>query len=270
MGEGLLFEISPIGSGALRSYLRSISTIASSPMTVAPASVRRDECGDAEISPLKKRNARNHLMVHVKKSAPAGKKPKAKKPKAKAPKRAAKPVAPEPEPDEAGPDWAAIRLLYEDRSNALTAIADFAGVSAQKVIRHATVNGWQSRTAAKYRDAPASELMGSALKPVRLATRLKRLIAREIESIEGEIAHERDAVEKERDARRLSTLVRSLEKLNDIKAAKAKREPKSGDTAEDAEALRAELERRLARIAAGDNAGGVPCEPRPEGNGLAA
>lgn len=211
-------------------------------MTVTLASVRHDECGDAEISPLKKRNARNHLMVHVKKSVSGA----------------------------AKFDWVEIRRDYEDIEKPLAETAAKAGMNWQKLVGIAKAAGWKPRTPPAKPAPPASELGGSSLAPSKLATRLKRLIAREIESIEGEIAHERDAVEKERDARRLSTLVRSLEKLNDIKAAKAKREPKSGDSAEDAEALRAELERRLARIAAGDNAGGVPGEPDPEGDGLAA
>ncbi len=181
-------------------------------------------------------------MVHVKKSAPG-------EPKV---------------------DWAEIRRDYEDIEKPLAETAANAGMSWQKLVYLARGAGWTPRTPPDKPSPPASELGGSSLAPSKLATRLKRLIAREIESIEGEIAHERDAVEKERDARRLSTLVRSLEKLNDIKAAKAKREPKSADGAEDGGALRAELERRLARIAAGDGASEISREPESGGDGLAA
>jgi hypothetical protein len=198
--------------------------------------------GPAKISPLKKRNARNHLMAHVKKSACGGLKV----------------------------DWAEIRRDYEDLDKPLAETTAKAGMTSQKLVCLARGAGWMLRKPPDASARPASELMGSALKPVHLATRLKRLIAREIESIESEIAHERDAVEKERDARRLSTLVRSLEKLNDIKAAKAKREPKSGDPAEDSDAMRAELEGRLARLAAGDGARGISGEPDAGGNAMAS
>jgi hypothetical protein len=204
--------------------------------------MRRQRKENTRISPLKKRNARNHLMVHVKKSASG----------------------------EVKPDWADIRRDYEDIEKPLAKTAAKAGMTSQKLVCLARGAGWMLRKPPEVSARPASELAGSALKPAHLATRLKRLIAREIESIEGEIAHERDAIEKERDARRLSTLVRSLEKLNDIKAAKAKREPKSGDTAEDSDAMRAELERRLARLAAGEGAGGISGQPDASGDGLAS
>ena len=163
------------------------------------------------------------------------------------------------------PGWAAIRHLYEDRSVPLADVAKKAGMAWQKVSRHAAQSGWKMRTPPPAPDAPAGELTGAALMPSKLAARLKRLIAREIEAIEGENARTRDAAQKERDARRLGSLVRSLEKLNDIKAAKIKRDPKSGTDRCDGEAMRAELERRLARLAAG--AGEESLSARPDGGG---
>jgi hypothetical protein len=163
-------------------------------------------------------------------------------------------------------DWAEIRRDYEDAAAPLDRTAAKAGMTKQKLIRLASGAGWKPRTPAK-KHKPAAELNGGALKPASLAARLKRLIAREIEAIEGESTSARDAAEKERDARRLASLVRTLEKLKDIKASKTKR--KDADAKDDGDDLRAELHRRLARLAAGDGAGGIPGEPWAARDGMA-
>lgn len=164
--------------------------------------------------------------------------------------------------------WPAIRRAYEDSAVPLAATAAKAGMSPQKLIRHAIDAGWKMRTPPK-KAKPAADLKGGALKPSSLAARLKRLIAREIEAIEGESTGERDPAEKERDARRLSSLVRSLEKLNDIKAAKLKNPKGSGGKEEDGDALRTELQRRLARLAAGDGVEAVSGKSVAGGGGVA-
>ncbi|MCE9649556.1 MAG: hypothetical protein K8R18_08040 [Parvibaculum sp.] len=170
------------------------------------------------------------------------------------------------------PDWAAIRPRYEDADQPLTEIADEAGVSWQSIAAHAKRNGWALRQPPKSPTRRAADLAGAALMPSKLASRLKRLIAREIDAIEGESTEDRPALERERDARRLSSLVRSLEKLNDIKAAKEKRDPRRADnrTGGGDGAMRAELARRLARIAAGGGPDGVSGEPEPGGDGVAS
>lgn len=152
------------------------------------------------------------------------------------------------------PDGAKIRAAYEDISVPLSETAKAAGVSAQALVARARREGWRSRTPMPVKPAPAAELTGAAMKPSSLATRLKRLIAREIEAIEGESTKKREAAEKERDARRLSSLVRSLEKLKDMKSGKDKTDRKKD---EDGDALRTELQRRLSRIAAAADEGGV-------------
>ncbi len=156
--------------------------------------------------------------------------------------------------------WVAIRRAYEDGAVPLVETAAKAGVSTQKLIRHATDAGWKMRTPPK-KAKPAAELKGGALRPTSLAARLKRLIAREIEAIEGESTGARDPAEKERDARRLSSLVRSLEKLNDIKAAKLKNPKGSKGKEEDGDALRTELQRRLARLATGSGVEAISRQP---------
>src|SRR3569623_1908005 len=134
-------------------------------------------------------------------------------------------------------------------------VAAGTGMAWQKIAAYAARHGWRMRkprTRAQKDDA----LRDAGLAPTRLATRLKRLIAREISSIENEDMSERPAADRERDARRLASLVRSLEKLNDIKAAKNKREREAEEGEPDEEAIQAELERRFDRLAAaGDKSG---------------
>lgn len=89
----------------------------------------------------------------------------------------------------------------------------------------------------------------------KLAARLTRLIAREITDLERQRAVSRDEAEGERQARRLATLVRSIDKLNEIEQAarRAKKDDPSADNekrrAEEA-ALRIGLESRLTRLLA--------------------
>lgn len=159
-------------------------------------------------------------------------------------------------------DWAEIRRDYEDLSVPLSETAAKAGLPWQTLARIAAGAGWKMRKAPPKPDAPAAELVGAALQPTKLAARLKRLIAREIEAIEGESTQARDPAEKERDARRLSSLVRSLEKLNDIKASKSKRPKETDGKEEDGDVLKAELHRRLARLRAAGSESAISREPQ--------
>jgi hypothetical protein len=89
----------------------------------------------------------------------------------------------------------------------------------------------------------------------KLAARLTRLIAREISDLERQRTVSRDEAEGERQARRIATLVRSIDKLNEIEQAarRAKKDDPSADNekrrAEEA-GLRTALESRLARLLA--------------------
>jgi len=84
----------------------------------------------------------------------------------------------------------------------------------------------------------------------QLATRLRDLIEREIADIEIEKSGKRAAADQERAARRLASLVRSLEKLNEIDHAdKARRDARAAARQSEGEDHRAELESRLARLA---------------------
>lgn len=84
----------------------------------------------------------------------------------------------------------------------------------------------------------------------QLASRLRDLIEREIADIEIEKSRKRAAADQERAARRLASLVRSLDKLNEIDHAdKARRDARAAARATQEEDHRAELESRLARLA---------------------
>lgn len=105
----------------------------------------------------------------------------------------------------------------------------------------------------------------------KLAARLTRLIAREISDLERQRTVSRDEAEGERQARRIATLVRSIDKLNEIEQAarRAKKDDPSGDNekrrAEDA-ALRIGLESRLARLLASVDEARLPALPDTAGS----
>ncbi len=218
----------------LRTYFQFISGIAR----------RIQKHLHTEISSLNKRNAANHLQVHMKKS-----------------------VKP---PAVAEPDWAAIRKRYECLSVPITEVAEGTGMTWQRIAMHAKRNGWEMRKPRNAKEKEAA-VESANIAPMRLSTRLKRLIAREIEAIESEDTAERPAADRERDARRLASLVRSLDKLNDLKANKAKRDEKAdGEEGSDSGTdHRAELERRFARLVAAGATEQLPREPEPGGDGLA-
>lgn len=146
----------------------------------------------------------------------------------------------------------------------VAALAEEYGMTRQRLTSHAVKLGWQMRQVHRTPQQIAADLVGAQLMPSRLASRLKRLIAREIDAIEGETLADRPAVERERDARRLASLVRSLEKLNEIKARKEKQEGKSDGERATSEDLSAELERRFARFHDEADKGCVFGEPEPE------
>jgi hypothetical protein len=104
----------------------------------------------------------------------------------------------------------------------------------------------------------------------KLAARLTRLIAREISDLERQRTVSRDEAEGERQARRIATLVRSIDKLNEIEQAarRAKKDDPSADNekrrAEEA-GLRTALESRLARLLAAMDEMRLPALPDTAG-----
>lgn len=162
-----------------------------------------------------------------------------------------------PEKGELKPvDWAHIAQVYQTDEK-LANIAKEYGITTQKIVAHAQRQGWPLRyerqQATKQKRSP-----GSA-DPATLRKRLTGLVERQIAEIEGRLADAAASRDHERDARTLSNLTRTLDKLIELKRAAATdraeakhmREKANGDDrAKSDDALRQDLARRLSRIAA--------------------
>ncbi|WP_041535846.1 hypothetical protein [Parvibaculum lavamentivorans] len=168
-------------------------------------------------------------------------------------------------------DWETIRAEYEIGTRKLTEIGADHGISYNKILGRARSESWPKRGEVAQEVALAAELPDDA---EALAARLTRLIAREIADIERQSKVTRDDAEGERQARRLSSLVRSIDKLHEIEQAARlakKHDPatdKARRLAED-KRLRAELEQRLARLFAAADADGIRERADAEGSAAA-
>ncbi|WP_293207986.1 hypothetical protein, partial [Parvibaculum sp.] len=144
------------------------------------------------------------------------------------------------------------------------------GIHYNKIIGRARAEQWPKRGEVEEPQKVATELPEDA---EALAARLTKLIAREIADLERQRKTERDEAEGERQARRLATLVRSIDKLGEIEQAarRAKKDDPAADRARrraEDDAIRAALESRLARLAAVAETAPVPEEA--DGAGSAA
>ena len=160
-------------------------------------------------------------------------------------------------------DWETIRADYEIGKRPLDEIALEHRITRQKISSRARAENWPKRGEVAEEQRLETELPQDA---EALAARLTKLIAREIADIERQRKTMRDEAEGERQARRLATLVRSIDKLHEIeKAARlAKRNDPEADKARrraEDESIRAELESRLSRLAGGGGKGRVPQKP---------
>ncbi|WP_293211006.1 hypothetical protein [Parvibaculum sp.] len=178
-------------------------------------------------------------------------------------------VTPKPLSDE-DIDWETIRAEYEIGKRPLPEIALEHGIHYNKIIGRARAEQWPKRGEVEEPQKVATELPEDA---EALAARLTKLIAREIADLERQRKTERDEAEGERQARRLATLVRSIDKLGEIEQAarRAKKDDPAADRARrraEDDAIRAALESRLARLAAVAETAPVPEEA--DGAGSAA
>lgn len=165
-------------------------------------------------------------------------------------------------------DWETIRAEYEIGTRLLSEIARDHGIHSNKILGRARKETWPKRAEVTQETALATELPEDA---EALAARLTKLIAREIADIERQSRVTRDDAEGERQARRLSSLVRSIDKLHEIEQAArlAKKHDPASDKAKRAaedKHLRAELEQRLARLFAAADADGVRERADAEGS----
>lgn len=170
---------------------------------------------------------------------------KAKTPPAAKPRliKVAKPCA--RKPDDAGIDWDRIRVDYEIGARKLKAIGLEHGITSQKIAARARHENWPKRAEAA--EAPPPKTGGELPEDAEaLATRLTKLIAREIADVEGQRRITRDDAEGERQARRLASLVRSIDKLHEIE--QAARQAKKNDPDSDRKKRRDEDERILAGL----------------------
>ena len=154
-------------------------------------------------------------------------------------------------------DWETIRADYEIGKRRLSEVGFEHGIHYNRIIARAKKENWPKRGEVVEDKRLETELPQDA---EALAARLTKLIAREIADIERQRKTERDEAEGERQARRLATLVRSIDKLHEIeKAARlAKRNDPEADKAKrraEDELIRAELESRLARLLDGGGKG---------------
>jgi hypothetical protein len=169
-----------------------------------------------------------------------------------------------------------IKKEYVANKRLLQEIAAEYGVSWQAISMRARLEGWPLRngSAGAPPVMPPREIdeRGDLVTPKQLGLRLRRIIANEIADIENR-SHSEDDAEREKTVRRLASLTRSLDKLKLIKRPEQEKsgdgKTKRGDAAGGA-SLRAELERRLARLHAGGKEDGVSGEPVGSGDGLAS
>jgi len=158
-------------------------------------------------------------------------------------------------------DWAALREAYVDGTQSISEICDRFKLTRSTLYARIRAEGWPLRcdrcdTAALFAQ-PASGAAGAGpARTERLVGRLFSALERQMSEIELRLngsARDRDAAMRERDARTLSSLVRTLEKLRALDAAA----PNAG-TAADARNLEPESVVRMRQAIARRLAGIIP------------
>lgn len=165
-------------------------------------------------------------------------------------------------------DWDRIEQAYRG-SEPLADVGARYGITMQKIVAHARREDWPLRGARKTKTLRGA---GHAHKTKQasaaaLMKRLTRLVEQQIDDIEKRLKRKAASQDHERDARTLSNLTRTLDKLIELKRsaeadraarARAKRDDRKATGSDrDEDALRADLAGRLARLAAAGNRDGV-------------
>ncbi len=155
-------------------------------------------------------------------------------------------------------DLESVRADYELSLDGAAAVAKRAGLSAATLRRLAEQGGWSRLDA----DGLEPDLEWKDID--RMASRVLRTLSRKLREIEKDVVRDRSPAEDRserlgRDARTLDTLARTLERIADMqsKGAKAAKEGGGGDD----DRARAELERRLDRLASERDASAAPRKP---------
>lgn len=174
-------------------------------------------------------------------------------------------------------DWVEIERAYQtDRK--VAEIATQYGLTRQVLVATAKAKQWTLRKDRGKQAEKRPHRKGDGKKSVTsaaLRVRLTRLVERQIHEIEDQIETVGSGADRERAARTLSNLTRTLEKLvelrraarqerqarqRDLEQAKSK---KAGVNGTEHRNIRRELERRLARLSTGNRAAEVSGEPQP-------
>lgn len=169
--------------------------------------------------------------------------------------------------DETEIDWGAVEDAWRDPARKITEIAGEIGITRQRLAVEAHKRDWPPRLSmtprGRTRAAKISETagkIGGAVRRGAMAARLKRLIESEIADVEREY-RSGDAAKREGAAKRLNSLVRSLDKLREIEASakgiaadgRSEAEKREAEREEE-DKLRAELSERFRRLVAANNA----------------
>lgn len=181
-------------------------------------------------------------------------------------------------------DWAAIKRAYQSVEK-LGDLAALHGLAVQKIVARARAENWPLRKDKRKKTKQAKKRTrivrkAEEVQPVQVAAkgavtsaalrvRLTRLVERQIRDSETRMEKGKSAADHERDARTLSSLTRTLEKLVELRRdaaqerARRKRESEESNrqgTRADEQSdrdIRGELERRLSRLAADETTKGV-------------
>jgi uncharacterized membrane protein YccC len=138
-------------------------------------------------------------------------------------------------------DWNDVRTDYEVAIETMPEIARRHGLMPSDIRRAAKVNGWNRARLSEDPDITAEDLS-------YMAQRILQVTAAKLAQIERDIAGDASAADIESHARTLTALTRSMERLEALKRRLAASPERAGDT-EDADTIRARVERRLARLA---------------------
>lgn len=155
----------------------------------------------------------------------------------------------------------ALRRRYEGSDDPVGKLCREFGISRQRLYRLARKQGWRMRRGRRP-DADAQTDMGDALLQIEAAAddrsdpdqraemiaRLYGACRRQIDDIEARYAEQPLKPADSDDARRLSELVQTLHKLNELDTSTKAAAKSDGEGDTDIEGLRAELARRMARL----------------------
>ena len=148
-------------------------------------------------------------------------------------------------------DWREVARVYAQSKLSFNQIAAKLGVTAATVRRHARADGWSpsaSSDVGPERTRQTGRTPSTDLS--RMVVRLYSALDQQMTEIEERLAMASTATERERDARTLNALTRTLEKLIELKQiadTTSASQAKEGKP-ESAAKLRTEIERRLDKL----------------------